>query len=233
MLKNDLILRNPLSRIEGTAKAILQPGQFGAVLARAGVGKTAFMVQLSLYSLLKEHKVLHISLNESIHKVTLWYQEVFQHLTPQYQGQQIHILWESIIQHRFIMTFKAESFNIASLEERLTDLAAQNIFAPQMILIDGFPFETSASEELRNLQELSETYSSPVWFTVRTHREDIPDTDGIPPVIQKVAGFFNCIVQLLPQKEAIHVHILKGSPGSGDSPRLYLDPATMLIKDKM
>ena len=48
MLKKDLILRNPLRVMGHENDDILDTGQFGAVLARAGVGKTAFLVQLSL-----------------------------------------------------------------------------------------------------------------------------------------------------------------------------------------
>ncbi|MBW2600630.1 MAG: cytoplasmic protein, partial [Deltaproteobacteria bacterium] len=43
MLKKDLILRNPLRLIGYEGDDILSDGQFGAVLARAGVGKTAFL----------------------------------------------------------------------------------------------------------------------------------------------------------------------------------------------
>ena len=52
MLKKDLILRNPLRVMGYENDDILNAGEFGAVLARAGVGKTAFLVQLSLNALL-------------------------------------------------------------------------------------------------------------------------------------------------------------------------------------
>ena len=56
MLKNELILKNPLRRMGYESDDILNKGQFGAVLARAGVGKTAFLVQLALNSMLREKK---------------------------------------------------------------------------------------------------------------------------------------------------------------------------------
>jgi ATP/maltotriose-dependent transcriptional regulator MalT len=42
------------------------------VLAPAGVGKTAFLVQLALNAMLQEKNVLHISLDEPVTKVSLW-----------------------------------------------------------------------------------------------------------------------------------------------------------------
>ena len=60
------------------------------MLARAGVGKTAILVQLALNTLLKGKNVLHISLNDPVKKVGLWYKEVFRHLTKHMmQGKQI------------------------------------------------------------------------------------------------------------------------------------------------
>ena len=71
MLKKDLIMRNPLRMMGYENDEILKAGEFGAVLARAGVGKTAFLVQLSLNALLRGKNVLHISLEDPVNKVSL------------------------------------------------------------------------------------------------------------------------------------------------------------------
>src|SRR5210317_1320544 len=134
MLKKDLILRNPLRVMGSENDDILNSGQFGAVLARAGVGKTAFLVQLSLNALLRGKNVLHISLEDPVNKVSLWYQEVFNLITEQNKVDQINQLWESLLPHRFIMTFRVEGFSVPKLEARLSDLMEQNIFSPQMII---------------------------------------------------------------------------------------------------
>jgi hypothetical protein len=98
MLVKDLMLRNPFRLLGEEAGQHLESGQLGAVLARAGVGKTAFLVQLALNGLLRNQKVLHISINDPVNKVTLWYEEVFRHITLQYQGQEssANEIWESI-----------------------------------------------------------------------------------------------------------------------------------------
>ena len=68
-------------------------GRFGAVLARAGVGKTALIVQIALNSLLCSKNVLHISLTEPVGKVNLWYQEVLERLAQQYQVPKMEKLY--------------------------------------------------------------------------------------------------------------------------------------------
>ena len=232
MLKTDLILRNPLRLIGSESEDVFPPGGFGAVLARAGVGKTAFLVQISLDSLLKGKNVLHVSLNDPIQKVNLWYQEVFRHIADQYNVKQVEELWESLLPHRFIMTFKVEGFNVPRLQERLTDLTEQQIFSPQMMIVDGLPFGASAGKSLEQLKTLAQDYGFQVWFTVRTHRHQEPDADGMPAQLKKVVDMFEMAIELQPKGEQIHITALKGSSIPSHGPPLLIDPATMLIKSQ-
>jgi len=231
MLKKDLILRNPLRLIDREGKQALGDGEFGAVLARTGVGKTAFLVQLALSSLLRDKNVLHVSLNDPVNKVVLWYKEVLADITRQYNIGQIDALWEAILPHRFVMTFKVEGFSVPKLEERLNDLTQQGIFVPKMILVDGFPFHTSARESLLHLKELTRANKVNAWFTVTTHREDPPSQGAIPPPLSPVADLFELAVQLRPEGDKIHVKTLKDKEPASDPVDLMLDPSTMLITD--
>ena len=230
MLKNDLILRNPLRLLDSTSENILAPGALGAVLARAGVGKTALIVQIALNTLLQQKNVLHISLNEPVGKVSLWYQQVFACLAQQYQVPQIDQLWDAIVPHRFIMTFKVEGFSAPKLEERLTDLTAQNIFLPHMLIIDGLPIETETPRVLEELKALAARQNVPLWFTITTHRHEAPAPDGLPPQLSSVQDLFDVAIALQPVKETVHIKALKG--GNASEAPLILDPATMLIRSQ-
>ena len=230
MLKNDLIMRNPLRLMGHESEDILTQGQFGALLARAGVGKTALLVQLSLNGLLQGHNVLHISLQDPVNKVSLWYREVFNRISQQYDINQIDPLWDSVLPHRFIMTFRVEGFTVPKLEERLTDLMEQDIFIPQMMLIDGLPFDENVQAPLAELKDLARKYGLHAWFTVRTHRHEDPGPDGIPVQLQQVQDLFEVAIQLVPEGKQVYVKTLKGT--GADHPDLILDPATMLIQNR-
>ncbi len=230
MLKQDLILRNPLRLLGHENEDIVRPGDFGAVLARHGVGKTALIVQIALNSLLQQKNVLHISLNEPVGKVGLWYQEVLEQLAQQYQVPQIDQLWDAVVPHRFIMTFRAEGFSAPRLEERLTDLTAQNIFNPHMIIIDGLAFDDVDRGRLDELKKLAEKLSLPIWFTMTTHRHEEPDTDGLPVQLSRLQDLFSVAIALQPERETIHIKAIKGSPRQENEAALTLDPATMLIQ---
>jgi hypothetical protein len=230
MLKNDLIIRNPLRRIGSETDDVIPEGGFGAVLAHAGVGKTALLVQLALNAMLREKNVLHISLNDPVGKVSLWYQELFHHLAQETQVRQIQQLWEAILPHRFILTFKAEGFSVPRLEERLTDLLAQDIFHPQMMIMDGLRFDESGRQPLCDLKALAVRHGMRVWFTVNTHRHEQPGPDGLPVQLLHVADLFDIALELQPKGSEIHIRPLKGSPPAADGLPLLLDPSTMLIK---
>jgi len=232
MLKKDLILRNPVRVMGHENEDILGSGEFGAVLARAGVGKTAFLVQLSLNALLRGKNVLHISLTDPVNKVSLWYKEVFNLIAEQYQVDQIDQLWESVLPHRFIMTFRVEGFSVPKLQERLADLTEQNIFSPQMIIVDGFPFDESVRPSLSEFKNLIKDQGIHTWFTVRTHRHEEPEADGTPLQLAHVADLFEIAIQLLPEGKEIHVKALKGGDSFSKSLDLRLDPSTMLLTNQ-
>lgn len=231
MLKEDLILRNPLRRMGHESKDIVPEGGFGAVLARAGVGKTALIVQLALNTLIKSSNVLHVSLNEPVDKVSLWYEEVFTRLANQYNVKQVNNLWDDILPHRFIMTFKVEGFSVAKLEERLSDLTQQNIFKPQMVIIDGLPFDETLKTPLTDLKSFAQKNNLHVWFTVTTHRHEKPSADGLPVQLKNVSELFDAVIALQPEKEKIHITALKGGPDEIKDRDQILDPSTMLIQN--
>ncbi len=231
MLKKDLILRNPLRLMGRNTEELLPEGGFGVVMARAGVGKTALLVQLALNALLRDINVLHISLDDPVKKVSLWYKEMFRHLAESNDGEPVPQIWESLLPHRFIMTFKVEGFSVPKLEERLTDLIEQDIFTPRMILIDGLPFDESIGQPLSEMKAMAAKYGVHTWFAVTTHRHEAPGPEGLPTQIEGVADLFEMIIQLQPDGKEIHVKRLKGGNGDTDRKPLVLDPSTMLLME--
>lgn len=230
MLKKDMVLRNPLRLMGHQTEDILPRGGFGAVLARAGVGKTALMVQLALNALLAEQNVLHVSLNDSVSKVALWYEEVFRNLAADLDTHQTNQVWESILTHRFIMTFQINSFSAARLQERINELSEQGIFYPQVILLDGLPFDDTAAPVVKELKELAQKEELRIWYSVRTHRSQVPDQQGLPVQLSGIADLFDVVIQLQPESQQIRVEALKGLPTDSDRADIVLDPVTMLMR---
>jgi len=230
MIKKEMIYRNPLVNLGYENENILPVGGFGAVLAHAGVGKTALLVQLALNMMLREQPVLHVSLNDAVSKVDLWYQEIFHDIAEKFGIPEINEYWDKIQPYRFIMTFKVEGFSSPKLEERMTDLMEQNIFKPNTVIIDGFKFDDAGRGQLVQLKELAGKYSMRLWFTVHTHRHEPPQENGLPLSFLHIADLFDAIVQLAAKGDEVYIKSLKGVTTDTASKDLLLDPATMLIK---
>jgi hypothetical protein len=231
MIKKEMIYRNPLVNLGYDNEDILPVGGFGAVLAHAGVGKTALLVQLALNMMLRENSVLHVSLNDAVSKVDVWYQELFHDIAEKFGITEINDYWDKIQPYRFIMTFKVEGFSAPRLEERLTDLMEQNIFKPHIVIIDGFKFDDAGRGQLVQLKELAKKYYMSIWFTVHTHRHEPPQENGLPLSFLHVADLFDVIVQLSTKGDEVFIKSLKGQSAGSKQESLSLDPSTMLIKD--
>jgi hypothetical protein len=229
MLKKELVLKNPLRLLGHDSDDVLNDGEFGVIMARAGVGKTAIGVQLAINSQLRHQNVLHIGLNDPVQKVCLWYDEVLRNLVFQYEIPQEERLWEVILPHRFIMTFKVESFSVPILEERLTDLIEQGIFVPKMVLIDGFPFDKKERTSLEDLKSLAKSVGFHVWFTMNIHHDKTTDSEGFALEYSEVEDLFDVAIQLIPGGKEVLVKALKGINGASDSHQLLLNPSTLLL----
>jgi len=189
------------------------------------------LVQVALNAMLREQPVLHVSLNDAVSKVDVWYQELFHNIAAKYDDAEIKDYWDKIQPYRFIMTFKVDGFSAPRLEERLIDLLQQNIFKPHTVIIDGFKFDDAGRGQLVQLKELAQKYLMSVWFTVHTHRHEPPQENGLPLSFLHVADLFDVIVQLAAKGDEVYIKSLKGKSTDSSHKDLLLDPATMLIKD--
>jgi len=231
MLKKEIIYRNPLVKLGYEQEDILQNGGLGAVVAHAGVGKTALLVQVALNIMIREEPVLHVSLQDAVSKVDLWYREMFHNIAASFTEQEIQEYWDKIQPYRFIMTFRVESFSVPTLEERMTDLLQQNIFKPHTVIIDGLRFDQAGRGQLLLLKELAKKYAMRIWFTVHAHRHEHPAGNGLPVSFLHVADLFDVIVQLDAKGDEVYIKALKGQSSDAKQHSLLLDPATMLIKE--
>lgn len=223
-------LNNPLTSLGFSSEDVVPKGEFGAIMARAGIGKTSFLVQLALYAMAKENKVLHISLEEPVKKVNLWYQEIFSVIAEKNSIKTVSQAWESILPNRLIMTLKLDGFTVPGIEERLEDLSEQGIFVPDTIVIDGIPFEDTSKEVFEEIKALASRLNVNVWFSVMTHRHEQPGEDGIPVQLEAVKDLFGTAIQILPEQDSINLRVVKGDLTSSDK-HLKIDTQTMLITE--
>ena len=93
-----LVKKNPLRvlNLAGNDK------KMGLVMARAGLGKTALLVQIALDSILRGKRVVHISIGENLEKTKLWYDDIMEIILQECSVANPHQLIEMVQQHRIL-----------------------------------------------------------------------------------------------------------------------------------
>jgi len=225
---NDLVVNNPL-RALGLDEQAKGSEAMGLVMARAGLGKTAILVQFALDCMLLGNKVLHVSIGEGVDKTRSWYDDILALLTD---GEKIETIPE-IMQNRMIMTFKESTFSKAMFEERLEDLVKQGVYQPECLIIDGYDFENNTKESLQEFKNvMKEQGLKMIWFSAVCHREDDRvSAAGVPAPCHDVEDLFETVLIINPKGDAMNLDIVKCNTGSIDpGTSLSLDPSTMLLK---
>ncbi|MBU1232396.1 MAG: hypothetical protein KKD01_02865 [Proteobacteria bacterium] len=235
MGKEDLVSSNPLRALGLEKTEEGEERRAGLVMARAGLGKTAILVQIALDSMLRDNKVLHVSIGEGVDKTRTWYDDILNLMNQENKIEDFQEIVVDVMQHRMIMTFMESGFSAAKLEERMADMAQQNIFKPACLVIDGFDFAASDSRsslnELKGLMEKNDVKM--IWFSAVSHRDDTRvSANGIPAPCHEVDAFFDTVLIISPEDNALKLKTLKCSAAcSADAGKsLLLDPASMLIK---
>jgi len=229
MGNDDLIINNPLRALGLEDKKGEVVRSMGLVMARAGLGKTAILVQFALDCILQGNKVLHVSIGESVEKTRAWYDDILSLLT---EGERIEMI-PGIMKNRMIMTFKESSFSKAVLEERFDDLVQQEIFKPECLIIDGYDFENNDPKSLEELRSfMNDRGLKVIWFSAVSHRsDDRVSEDGVPAPCHDVALLFETVLLIKPEGNEMKLAILKCDSSVVDlNATLMLDPSTMLVK---
>ncbi len=235
MGKEDLVSNNPL-RALGLEKEDGADGRrVGLIMARAGLGKTAILVQIAMDSMLRDNKVLHVAIGEGVEKTRTWYDDILGLMNEEKKIENFQQVVDDVMKNRMIMTFKENSFDAAKLEERMEDLAQQGIFKADCLVVDGFDFadvnSAAAIDELKGFMEKNTLKM--LWFSAVSHRGDERvSANGVPAPCHEIDDAFDTVLLISPEDNGIKLKTLKCSAAcSVDAGKsLSLDPATMLIK---
>ena len=231
MLKEDLIKKNPLRVLNPLTPETLPDHRMGLIMARAGLGKTAILVQIAMDSMLRGQKVLHVSIGEGLEKAKAWYEDIFKYIAEGSHLENAAEVEEELMRNRMIMTFKEAAFSRPKLEERLNDLVYQNIFRPDIVVVDGYDFSRTDYDSVMDLKELMAAMNVQGWFSALRHREDDrKSAAGVPAPCHEFDGLFDTVIILQPEKESILLNIIKDEYDGAAGKILNLDPSTMMVR---
>ena len=230
MNRKDINIPDTLSGLVGITTGYHKPGMAGAVVARPGVGKTPFLVQVALHAMMAGRNVMHVNLQDPIKKVAFWYEQIFSLLRERHHEPEKFVTLDSLVSHRFIMTMHVSGFSVEALGERVSDLVEQDLFVPDMLVIDGLPFGGIRQEMVEGLKKMGLDMNFGTWLSFPVHREEERGENNMPVSVIDLRASLDFVWELVPDGRKIHVRRLKDDlEPDGSVVGIYMDPSTMLL----
>ena len=239
MQRKEINEQSPLRILEESSHGGLGRGNLGVVMARAGENKTAFLVHIALDDLMRDRKVLHVSLEAPMDHVQSWYDAVFQDLSRQTHMDDFAATAELVKRNRMIRSYSrhghasGSAFQLDELLRSLALLKQHAGFAPDVIIIDGLDWEHQSPEEVRGLASLAKSQSVELWLTANTHRHQTgTHPTKVPPPCDRFQDLIGLVIYLEPVDHHLSVRLLKdhNNPDVSDT-HLILYPDTMRLVD--
>jgi len=233
MYSKELSERNPLRLFEHSIHGGLGPGNIGVVVARHGLGKTAFLVGIAIDDAIRGRKVLHVSLDKTVNHVREFYDEIFMDLAHSTNLEDLGSARLEMERHRMIHTYVGGTYSTDKLRQSIQFLKEIAHFAPACLILQGFGFEQASLADIEALRKLASEFNVELWMTASTHRDAPLDDRGIPASLSKLAPAIAVIVQMTDDNGSVKLSLLKDH----DNPNvakltLALDPSTMLLVKK-
>jgi hypothetical protein len=233
MYRKELNERNPLRLFEQSIHGGLGQGNLGVVVARHGIGKTAFLVGIALDDAMRGRKVLHVSLDKTVDHVREFYDEIFMDLAHAAHLEDLATERLAMERNRMIHTYVGKSFTIHKLRHSINFLREYAHFDPACLILQGFNFERATPADMEAFQNLAAEFKVEMWMSAMTHRGVRLSEHGVPEHLAKLASSIAVIVEMTDRSDGVHLSLLKDHDNPNvDKLTLVLDPATMLLVKK-
>lgn len=235
MYRKDVNAHSPLRILEKSIHGGLGKGNLGVVMARAGVGKTACLVQIGLDDLMREKPVLHVALEQTIDHVQSWYDALFDDLALRNDLDELEETRAMITKNRMITAFADHDLWPERLEKTAAMFREHLDFKPAAILVDGYPWEAHSVAEnaamIGALKAYAKLHDAELWMSAQTHRDSTGDhPTRIPSPCDEYESLIDVVIYLEPHGEEVGVRLLKDHDATPEpDTHLHLHPDTLRL----
>jgi hypothetical protein len=230
MHQKELNARSPLRVLEQSIHGGLGRGNIGVIVARHGVGKTAFLVGVALDDLMRGRSVLHVSLEQPADRVRTYYDEIFAELC---HSESLDDVWQvhmNLERHRRIHSYLGGTFSLQKFRELLDFMERHGAFAPDAVVVDGFEFATATTEDMAALRQFATELDAELWMSAVTTRDSARNERGVPEPVAHLEASIDVILSMGHDGKAVHVGLHKDHDNPNVSElKLALDPTTLLL----
>ncbi|MCX8045129.1 MAG: AAA family ATPase [Desulfobacterota bacterium] len=228
MKQHDLVAAFPLRLLERLFPSGLAQGMLAVIMARAGVGKTAFLVHLGLDVAMEERNVVHVAIGQTTDHVHAWYDALFEALADAAGIKETEDLRSRIARHRLIQTYPSDVvFTPQRLDHAVALFVRHLNFNPDLIMIDGFDWERLSHIEtaamLGAFKACAHRYGARLWMSVHTHHAMPGIGTSLVPPCDVFNDIIDAVVFLDPRDGQVMIRVLK------DGSRELLDDGSHLL----
>ena len=233
MIREELISRSPFRILERSAHGGVGKGNIGFIAARKGVGKTACLVHLATDQLFQGKHVIHVSFSPDTSHIVAWYEDIFEEIAIRYKLENAMDIHDELVRNRIILNFKQDGISAAQLKKSLLSIINGAPFQADIIVVDGYDFVKSNSEEFFLFKQLAEELGVELWFSATLRREERSFNEaGVPAVLESFMKLVAILIMLDPQDDYIHLTLVKDHEVVPNRDlHLKLDPQILLIAD--
>jgi hypothetical protein len=233
MYRKELNERNPLRLFEHSINGGLGNGNLGVVVARHGIGKTAFLVGIALDEAMRGRKTVHVSLDKTVDHIREFYDEIFMDLAHSAHLEDLPAERLEMERNRIILTYAGKSFSADKLRHSISFLKENANFDPVCLILQGFDFERATVSDMEAFRRVAQEFNVEMWLSALTHRGVRKNEQGIPEPVAKLASAVDVIVLMEDGSDGVRLSLLKDH----DNPNvaklsLALDPEKMLLVKK-
>ena len=230
-IRDELTARSPLRILDRSMHGGLGTGGLGVVCAPAGVGKSAFLVDVALDELLRGREVLHFALEHATERVRSYYRQIFDEIVRAERIERPSEVWSDLERGLRIQAYQGASFGVATLERTLSLLDEHAGFLPDVVVVDGYDWARGSSREVDGIKRAIRGHGCELWMSASV--EDTGDGGpfvAFPDPLPRYREVVDVLFSLCGAAGVVHVRLLKDREGV--EPRaldLDLDPTTLLL----
>lgn len=236
MYRKEVNAQSPLRILDKSIHGGLGKGNLGVVMARAGVGKTACLVQIGLDDLMRERSVLHLALEQTVEHVQSWYDALFDDLVIHTDLDDADNVRSMMWRQRVIHSFADHDLWPERLEKTVELFKKHLAFNPAAILVDGYDWAAHSVAKNAAMIGAFKAYAkmlgAELWMSAQTHRDAASShPDKVPAPCDQYVDLIDVAIFLEPHGDDVAVRLLKDhdSATTPNDIHLHLHPDTLRL----
>ncbi|MBN1682507.1 AAA family ATPase [Candidatus Bathyarchaeota archaeon] len=226
MVKEELNQKSPLRKLEAINNGGVGAGNIGVIASKQGIGKTAYLVHLSVDSLLRNKHVIHVSFDKKTDYISAWYEDIFTEISRKRHLESAMEVHDEMIHNRIIMNFH-HNYPIDKCIEAISAMIDSGQNGTDLVIIDGYDFNRGSIKEIDKIKAFAVDKKVEVWFS-DTYYANSLDDDGVPKNLNPFIYNFKTILTLAYEGDVLKLSVAMHNSEIKDT-GLCLDPKTLLI----